>query len=140
MATGSILVHAGALLSAVALGGMIFFSAVVAPLAFRELPEETASGFVGRLQSVQCTVLLVLTGLAVALLWGSTEALVLAVVAALFVFSRFALLPRMTRAQDAVAAGDVREDDVVARLQRLATVIELAQMAALLAVAVRLVG
>lgn len=140
MESASILAAVGALLSAVALGGMIFVSAVVTPLVFRELPEETAAGFVRRLHGPHYTVLIALTGLAMALLWGGAEALVLAVVVALFVFSRFALLPRMNRAQDAALAGDLGEDEVYARLSRLATIIDLAQMAALLAVSVRLLG
>jgi uncharacterized protein DUF4149 len=134
----SIPLVAGTLFSAVALGGMIFFAAVFAPLVFRKLPAKTAGGFVRDVIPVYYASAAGLTGLAALCLWSRPEALVLAAVALLFVFARYVLMPRINRARDASLDGDPDEGEVFARLHRVSVMVNLAQMAALLAAVLRL--
>lgn len=128
----------GALLCAMALGGMLFFATVFAPLAFRALQPAAAGELLRQVFPVYYVTLIALTALAALLLWNRRETPVLVAVALLFVFARFALLPRISRARDARLDGDEAEAKTFVRLHRLSVVINLAQMAALLAVCLRL--
>jgi Domain of unknown function (DUF4149) len=128
----------GTLLSSVALGGMLFFAAVFAPAVFRTLQPATAADFLRQVFPVYYRVLTALTILAALLLWDRWEALVLAMIALLFVFARYGLMPRISQARDARLDGDESEGRTFVRLHRLSVVINLSQMAALLAVCLRL--
>jgi Domain of unknown function (DUF4149) len=137
METLSIMHAVGLLLCSVALGGMLFFVAIFAPLVFRKLPADTAGSFIRQLFPIYYATLIVLSGCAAVLLWGRAEAPVLAAVALLFVFSRFALMPRMIRARDASLEGDFSEGETFGRLHRLSAIINIAQIVAFLTVFVR---
>jgi hypothetical protein len=128
-----------ALLCGSALGAMVFFAAVVAPLVFRNLPADIARDFIRRLFPVYYTVLLAVTGAAAIATWGRREALVLAVVAGLFAFARWVLMPRINRARDLEMLGDPNEGKIFTRLHRTSVIINAAQMLALLVVFVHVV-
>jgi Domain of unknown function (DUF4149) len=133
------IVHAiGTLLCAVALGGMLFFAAVFAPLVFHALQPATAGDLLQQVFPVYYRVLTALTIMAALLLWDRWETPVLAMIALLFVFARYGLMPRINRARDARLEGDESEGRTFVRLHRLSVIINLAQMAALLAVCLRL--
>lgn len=130
----------GTLVSAIALGGMLFFSAMVEPLLVRCLPPEVAGGVMRRVVPVHYGVLAALTTSAVLLLWNRSEGPVLVVMAVLFFFVRYVILPRMYQARDASAEGDESEGELYARLHLLVTVINVAQTGAMLAVCLRLIS
>jgi hypothetical protein len=138
MDTFSIAHAVGTLLCAVALGGMLFFAAVFAPLVFRALQPATAGDLLRHVFPVYYRVLTALTILAALLLWDRWETPVLVTIALLFVFARYGLMPRISRARDARLDGDEVEARTFVRLHRLSVVINLSQMAALLAVCLRL--
>jgi Domain of unknown function (DUF4149) len=128
----------GFLLCGIALGGMVFVAAVVVPLVVRILPQDVAGDLLCRLFPVCCLVLIVVTGSAALLLWRRQESLVLATIAALFAFARWALLPRIERARDLALLGVAAEAKIFGRLRGLSVIIGAAQAAALLAVFLRL--
>jgi len=130
----------GTLLAALGLGGMLFFAAVFAPLVFRKLPADDAGPFIREVFPVYYTVLTVMTVLAALALWNRAEAPVLAAVAALFVFAQHVLMPRINRASSLRQLGDIAEAANFTRLHRLSVIINVAQMAALLAVVLRLLA
>jgi hypothetical protein len=138
MDTLSIAHAIGTLLCAVALGGVLFFAAVFAPLVFRTLQPATAGDLLRQVFPVYYRVLTALTILAALLLWDRWQTPVLAMIALLFVFARYGLMPRIGRARDARLDGDEVEARTFVRLHRLSVVINLSQMAALLAVCLRL--
>jgi hypothetical protein len=130
----------GTLVAAIALGGMLFFTAIFEPLVFRCLSPEVAGSFMRRVVPVHHGVLAALTAVAILLLWTRSEAPVLIAVGVLFLFVRYAILPRMYRARDASGNGDESEGEIFARLQLLVTIINLAQIGALLVIVVRLIS
>jgi hypothetical protein len=129
---------AAIILCALALGGMVFFAGVFAPLVVRRLPAEAANALISDITPHYCTVLVLLCGASAALLWNRPEAPVLAAVAGLFAFSRFALMPRLDKARRASVVGDPEETEMFSSLHSLSTLVHFAQMAALIAVFLRL--
>ena len=122
------LIDIAALLAAAVLGAMLFFAAVVAPLVFAHFPEDEAGAFIRRLFPRYYDVLAIVSALAAVLALGTLEGVILAAVAALFVLSRFWLMPRINAARDAGAAAVNRFET----LHRASVIINLVQMAALL--------
>ena len=90
-------------------GSMLFFAIAVAPTVFRALPAEAAGSFLRRLfpiyflwglvMSLLCTITAVY---AAELVVGS----ICALVAILFAYARYSLLPRINRARERKFAGD----------------------------------
>ncbi len=126
------LIDIAALLAAGVLGAMLFFAAVVAPLVFAHFPEDEAGAFIRRLFPRYYDVLAIVSALAAVLALGTLEGVILAAVAALFVLSRFWLMPRINAARDMGAAAVNRFES----LHRASVVINLVQMVALLGVMV----
>jgi hypothetical protein len=113
----------GLFATALLFGGMVFFAFIVAPNVFRALEARHAGAFLRRLFPV---FYVFSAGMAAAaaialapLAWEA--ALVMALVASGFVFSRQGLM-------DAELAGDASARQPFARLHRLSVVINLAQM------------
>ncbi len=125
-------------LCALSLGGMVFYTAVFSPMIVRRLSSEASGGLIIALSQPYDSVLIVLSALAAGLLWNESEASVLATIAVLFAFTRFAVTPRMKRARQASLAGDATETETFASLNSLSTLVHCAQMAALVAVLIRL--
>jgi hypothetical protein len=126
--------HRGLVVCGAALGAMLFFAGVVAPLTFRTLPSDVAADFIRALFPVYYAVLMAVTAAAALSLWDRREAPVLAAVAVLFAFARWGLMPRINRARDLHLLGEAEEGKIFRRLHRLSVLINVAQMIALLGV------
>ncbi|QXM23565.1 DUF4149 domain-containing protein [Elioraea tepida] len=124
--TASVALFATALL----LGGMVMFAAVVAPVVFRALEPAPAGRFLRQFFPLYYVYGAALAGAAafafVPLAWEA--AVVMAVVAAGFVFARQGLMPRINAYRDAELAGDEGAKKPFARLHGLSVAINLAQM------------
>jgi hypothetical protein len=126
------------LLVALALGGMVFFAAVYAPVIFRTLAPEPAGRLLRALFPVYYKVNAGLTGLAAACLALRPEGWLLAAVCALFLASMLLLMPRINRARDLWVAGDEDARRRFNRLHRGSVAINVVQMVVLLGVFLRL--
>jgi len=118
--------------TALLLGGMVFFAAVVAPLVFRILPAEPGGRFIRALfPRYYIFVLGCAAAAAVALLpLSRVDAGIMAVVAALAVWLRQVLMPRINAASDRVKAGDEAAKPGFDRGHRLSVIANLLQMTA----------
>lgn len=134
------MIVAASLCTALILGGMAFFAFVYAPLVFRKLPADVAGGFIRQVFPVYYKVLAALSVLAAVLLWRRWEGVVLACVAALFLFSLLWLMPRINAARDAGGTGVASAGRSFARLHRTSVLINGAQLLAVLLAFVGLVG
>lgn len=108
----------GFIASAFAVGGMVFFSAVVAPAAFTKLEEEQAATFIRGIFPWYYLYVIVTAGLgAMAMLtilpWASAG---LAIAAVGAFISRQGLMPRINGARDQAKDGDA---DAQARFDKL---------------------
>jgi hypothetical protein len=125
--TTSVALFATALL----LGGMFMFAAVVAPMVFRVLEPAAAGRFLRRFFPAYYVYCAGLAGAAafafVPLAWEA--AIVMAVVAFGFVFARQGLMPRINAYRDAELAGDPLAAKPFARLHSTSVAINIAQMA-----------
>lgn len=127
--------HTGAsLLTALALGGMVFFSFVVAPLLFKQLGVQTAAAFMGKAFPVYYRITALLTGTAGLLIYYRSVALALWAVCALSLISWLVLLPLAERQRPGRAQGDPIATRRFRSLHRLSVVINLAQIVVLLIV------
>lgn len=124
--TASVALFATALL----LGGMVMFAAVVAPMVFRVLEPAPAGRFLRRFFPAYYVYCAALAGAAafafVPLAWEA--AIVMAVVAFGFVFARQGLMPRINAYRDAELAGDAAAKKPFARLHGLSVIVNLGQM------------
>jgi len=125
----------GLLITGAVAGAMAFFTAVVAPVAFRVLAADPAGLLVRRLFPIYYLAMAVATALAAMLVgFGSPSAgRILAVIAALFMAKRVLLLPRMERYRSGRAAGDTDATRAFRRLHGLSMVLNLAAGAAVIA-------
>lgn len=124
--------------TALALGGMAFFAFFMTPLVFAKLEREVAAGFLRAVFPVYFQVMAILSVVAALPIWYRAEAVVMAGVAAGFVFVKVLLLPPINRARDLRDQGDAAAAARFKRLHRLSVLINLAQMIAVAAVFVRL--
>jgi len=117
-------------------GGMGFFAAVMAPLVFTRLPATTAGPFIRQVFPVYYLWVLGCAGLAALALIAQRplDAVVMALVAALTIWLRQWLMPRINRLSDA------GETAAFNRAHRLSVVLNLAQLAAAAGVLLRCVG
>ncbi len=120
------------LVTALILGGMVFFAFLFAPLVFTKLPAKTAGGFIREVFPVYYVAFAGVALIAALLAIPRIDALVLAVVGGLFLLARYWLMPKINAARD---QGENRSFD---RLHRLSVIINAAQMIAVFAVFVRL--
>ena len=126
---------AGLLITGAIAGAMAFFTAVVAPAAFRVLAADQAGLLVRRLFPVYYLVMAAAAALAAMLIGFDSPAAgrVLALVAALFMAKRVLLLPRMERQRAGREAGDAEATRAFRRLHGLSMVLNLVAGAAVLA-------
>lgn len=134
-----VLSAAALLASALLLGGMAFFAAVLAPLVFTALPADAAGRFVRRLFPAYYIWIIAAAAVgALALLpLRLPDALGLGLVAASTVWLRQGLMPRINAMSDAAQAGDAAAKAGFARAHRLSVLVNLAQMLVALAVLLR---
>lgn len=128
---------AAKLLTALVLGAMVFFAAVVAPTVFRALPEDMAGRFLRALFPLYYRVLALTVGtaaFATAIAGPGWTAIALFIVAALFILGLFVLTPRINAARDAWIAGDRTARKRFGQLHTLSVMINLFQLVAVLIV------
>jgi len=137
----SLFSSASALLCAAAIGAMLFFAVVVAPLVFGRLPAEHAGPFNRALfpryylsLGATCATAAMLAAAA-----GRLEALLPAIVVAGCALARTVLIPRMHAVRDRELAGDATAIVGFRRLHNASVVLNLVQFAMLLAAAGTLV-
>lgn len=119
-----------------ALGGMVFFAAVVAPMVFTKLPFEHAGRFIRALfPNYYLWVLACSAAAAVALFPLAKEAAgIMAASAGLTFWLRQVLMIRINRASDLAQAGDAAAKREFDRMHRLSVIANLVQMVAIAAV------
>lgn len=118
--------------TALLLGGMAFFAALVAPLVFRALEPEAGGRFIRALFPRYYLWLSATAGAAAVALFplSKPDAGMMAAVAGLSIWLRQGLMPRINAASDAAKAGDAAAGRSFARGHRLSVVANLLQMAA----------
>lgn len=120
------------LLVGFAWGGMVFFAAAIAPVIFKTLPVDEAGGLVRRIFPVYYLVLGIVTTVTVPLLLVTIApgwtALLMALVAAGFWYSRQGLMPAINRQRDADAAGTPGARETFERLHRASVIINVVQI------------
>lgn len=136
------ILSAVALLStALLLGGMGFFAAVLAPLVFTALPAEVAGRFVRRVFPAYYlwVIASAAVGAAAMLPLPSRlpDAIGLGIVAASTLWLRQGLMPRINALSDAAQAGDVAAKTGFTRAHQLSVLVNVAQMLVALLVLVR---
>jgi hypothetical protein len=120
-------------------GGMAFFAACVAPVAFGRLPPEWAGRFIrGIFPVYYLWVFGTAAAAAVALLpWRPLDAGALALVAGLAAWLRQGLMPRINTLSDAAQAGDAAAKAGFDRAHRLSVRLNIVQMLVALVVLAR---
>ena len=126
---------AATVLTALVLGGMVFFAAVFAPLVFTKLPAETAGGFIRQVFPVYYRVMGFVSLAAAMPIWYRIDAWIMGGVGVVFLFLWAVLLPVINAARDSGTAGERRFN----LLHRLSVLINFGQMIAVLVVFLRLV-
>jgi hypothetical protein len=120
------------LATALLLGGMAFFAAVVAPTVFRTLPAEPAGRLIRAVfPGYYLWVLGTAAAASVALLPLSLpDAAIMAAVAALALWLRQVLMPRINALSDRAKAGEAEAGRAFDRAHRLSVYANLLQMVA----------
>jgi hypothetical protein len=118
-------------------GSMFFFAIAVAPTVFRALPAEAAGSFLRSLFPVYflwglvMSLLCIITAIyAVELVVGS----ICAMVAILFAYARYSLLPRINRARDRKIDGDATAGRQFKRLHLQSVLINATQLLLLIGI------
>ncbi len=116
--------------TALLLGGMVFFAVAIAPLVFTRLPPEWSGRFIRQVFPVYYLWLLGTAAVAaLARIPGRpADALAMAAVAALTLWLRQALMPRINRLSDAAQAGEATAKPRFNRAHRLSVLLNLLQM------------
>jgi hypothetical protein len=129
---------AGLLALGLVLGGMGVFSFMVAPLAFRVLPEDMAGKFVRALFPWYYLFLIVASLLSVigSVGHGPVASKLMAVVFLLAVFARQWLMPRINALRDRQLGGDARAGTWFGRAHGLSVAVNFVQIALTLAAVV----
>jgi len=117
---------------ALLLGGMVFFSAVVAPLVFMRLPADHAGRFIRALFPFYYLFVLVSAALGTcAMVWvDPTAAVVLAAITLITLWLRQGLMVRINRLSDALRAGETAARRRFDRAHRLSVLVNMAQILA----------
>ncbi len=115
-------------ITAVLLGGMVFFAAIMAPLVFTRLPGPQAGPFIRAVFPVYYLFVLINAALAGCALIPHWPGLTLIVVAALTLWLRQWLMPRINRWSDAAQAGDAAAKQRFDRGHRVSVVANFVQM------------
>ena len=116
--------------SALLLGGMIFFAAVIAPLVFTRLPAQHAGTFIRAVFPVYYLYVLITSALAALALAPRWEAGAMALVAGLTLWLRQSLMPAINRFSDAAQAGDQAAKRRFNLAHRFSVAVNFAQMLA----------
>jgi hypothetical protein len=127
------------LLTALALGGMVYFSFLVAPTTFRVLGRDRAPPLISAFFRLYYPFIAITTAAAAALIFYRGEAVVLALVAAVAVVGLLAIRPAVERLREGRKAGDDAATRKFRQLHGISMILNLLQMAALFIVFLRLI-
>lgn len=122
-------------------GSMLAFTALFAPLAFKLLPDGVADRFVRDVFPIfylYALALSVITMIATAPI-RTPETVVMALVAAGFLFARYYLMPKTVRAHDERERGTVGAAEAFADLHKRSAFLNMVQFIGTLVVLIRLV-
>lgn len=121
--------HTGALfLTALVVGGMVFFSFVAAPTAFRALGSEHGGRYIRAVFPLYYRTMLACSLGAAILVYYRIDGWLLALVAGLFLFADVVLRPAINRYRDAHLAGDARARTPFRWLHGLSMLVNLVQL------------
>jgi hypothetical protein len=115
---------------ALLLGGMIFFAVVMAPLVFTRLPASQAGPFIRAVFPAYYLYVLAASAIAALALVTLWEGAVMAVVAALTIWLRQGLMPRINSLSDAAQSGDPTAKRRFDLAHRMSVALNLAQIIA----------
>lgn len=132
------LAMAAKLLTALLLGGMVWFSFVFAPMAFKKLPKETAGTFISHVFPVYYWSGLALAVGATLTAGDWTDRIVLAGVAGLFGVGLFVFIPVLDGLRDRARAEEPVAKAAFGRWHGISMVVNLAQIMAVLVAFIRL--
>jgi Ca2+/Na+ antiporter len=138
----SVLLSVANVAAAALFGGMLFFTAFFAPQAFKLLPDGVSDKFVRDLFPTFYMIaqaLALIAALACAPV-RTAEAIIMALVAAGFLFARYYLMPRTIRAHDEREKGTPGAAEAFADLHKRSAFLNMVQFICTLVVLVRLVG
>lgn len=123
-------------------GSILFFSAVVTPVAFVKLPAEQAGAYIRAIFPWYYLWLIALAALAAfAFAWHHpVEAGLAALIVALAAVARLGLMPRLDRLRDPAKAGDDTAARRFRRLHRISVVLNLVALAAASATLIRFIA
>jgi len=125
------------------LGAMIFFSAAIAPTVFQALPENHSGSFLRAIFPKYFLINGLLAGIAALMLMIAglpVLGVVLVIAATAMIAVRYLAIPRINAARDASLAGDAAAKTRFDQLHRATVLINLAEMLALAAVLIALLG
>ena len=123
-------------------GGMLFFTAFFAPKAFQRLPEGIADRFVRDLFPPYYMLALAFAGITAVTCapFRTPEAIIMALVAAGFLFARYYLMPRTVLAHDEREKGTPGAAAAFTDLHKRSAFLNIVQFIATLIVLIRLAG
>jgi len=136
----SIIQPASLLFLALLLGGMGFFTLIMTPLVFAELPAKTAGAFIRRAFPVYSQAMAGLALTTGALLWQRPEGWALWAVCLLFLFGWRVLMPRINHHRDRMLAGEKDAAGPFNALHKTSVFLHSVQLVTVLAVYLRLVA
>ena len=121
------------LILSLVVGGMAFFSGVVAPIVFKALDTDNGGKFLRAIFPVYYLYMGAMAIAAMVLLYldgRQFDSSVLALIAAGFLVARFVLVPRINQFRDAARAGDEQAERSFGRLHRGSVILNTIQFAA----------
>ncbi len=127
-----------AFLNALVLGSMVFFAAVVTPVAFKALEQPGRSAYLRALFPLYYRVLAAASALAALFIWYRVEAIWLGLNAAAFLAADQLIRPRIERHRAGRERGDAADTRAFRRLHRLSVYLNLLQLIVALVVFFRL--
>ena len=130
----------GIFLTALMMGGMVFFAFVLTAIAFTRMSEAGGAEVIRTTFPYYYRVMAVLSVGASLMVTGSTEAIVLAANGITFALVLIFLRPRVVRAREARDAGDAAAAATFQRLHRASVAINLSQLAIVTVIFFRITG
>ena len=118
--------YLAAALASASIGAMLFFSAIVAPTAFRALPSDEAAGFVRALFSTYFLVNGLAGLIAAALVFPAFAGALLFLGGGALIALRLLVVPAINAARDASLAGDSKAKASFKRWHRLSVLVNVA--------------
>ena len=129
-----------AVITAASLGAMIFFSAVVAPVVFKVLPEVSAGQFLRALFPRYFLVNGLVAVVAGVIAWRALESVLLVASGVLLLLLRYVAVPIINAARDAMLAGQSGAASRFALWHRSSVVLNVGEMSMISAAVWLLLG